>query len=222
MNILAGASWNHENKLKSLYKQNEYSYSTLKEIHNHFVPNKIIDKEINNFRRISLNSKLYSLLTGLALYDSNIKLNSESKENTGVISCTHNASTPDNEKYFKDYISAGRTMARGNLFVYTLPTSPLGEVAISYQLKGPLFYSNYSGDRLEMFIEQAEFMLNTNQAENLICIFTDKLSEICLFFANNNKKIENNNKLPISSIKKEFIKGSSSIEFVEQLQRMSK
>jgi hypothetical protein len=222
MTILAGASWNHENDLRSLYKKEEFSYNSLKEIHNHFVSYKIIDNEISNFRRISINSKLYSILSGLSLYDSNIELNAENKENTGIISCTHKAATPDNEKYFKDYISAGRRMARGNLFVYTLPTSPLGEVAISYQLKGPLFYSNYSEDRLEMFIEQAEFMLNTNQAENLICIFTDKLSEICLFFANNNNKIENDKKLSIGSIRKEFVKGSSSIEFIEQLQRMSK
>ena len=42
--------------------------------------------------------------------------------------------------YFSDYVKCGRTLGRGNLFIYTLPTSPLAECAIHFALEGPLLY----------------------------------------------------------------------------------
>ena len=182
MIVLSGASWNYENKFYSLYKKEEFTYTSLKDAYTTFVSKKIINREINNFRRISMDSKLYSLLAGLVFHDSKIKMNYEIGKDTGVVSCTYDAATPENEKYFRDYVSAGRKMARGNLFVYTLPTSSLGEVAITYQLKGPIFYSNFSDNRLEMFLGQVDFMLRTKQAKNLVCIFTDKQVSVCMYF----------------------------------------
>jgi hypothetical protein len=216
MIVLSGLSWNYENKFSSLYKKEELLYTSLKEIHNTFISKEIIDRKINNYRRISENSKLYSLLTGLAFHDAGVKIDSEI-ENTGIISCTYNGTILENEKYFKDYVSAGRTMARGNLFVYTLPTSSLGEVAISFCLKGPLFHSTFSEVELEMFLDQADFMLSTNQTENLICIFRDKQTAICMFFTQ--KAIDDSsNNLTLESIKKELTKDISAIDFVEKIQ----
>ena len=45
-----------------------------------------------------------------------------------------------NLAYYADYIANGRALARGNLFVYTLPTSPLAEAALAAELRGPLLW----------------------------------------------------------------------------------
>ena len=217
MSILIGASWNCKNKIDSLYRGNKFSYNNLKELYSQFTANRIIDKEISNFRRISTNSKLYSLLTGLSIYDSRVDLSSLKTENFGVISCTHKASNMENMKYFNDYISAGRKMARGNLFVYTLPTSSLGEVAITYQLRGPLFYSNFTDNRMDMFLEQADFMIKTEQAEYLACIYTDTLSEICLIITKEANHCKNRI-LEIETIKDKLKKNSTTIELIQLLQ----
>jgi len=84
---LAGASWLYKNKIQSLYKNKEFLYTSPKEIYSELVVQNIIKTEIPNFRRISTNSKIYSLLTGLAFYDSSMTLHDE---NIGIISCTYN------------------------------------------------------------------------------------------------------------------------------------
>jgi hypothetical protein len=220
MIILSGASWSYDNKFSSLYKNKIFPYIGNKEVHAALISDNVIEKEIKNFRRISLNSKVYSILTGLVLHDSDINMSPEIELNTGIISCTYDAATPDNEKYFRDYISAGRRMGRGNLFVYTLPTSALGEVAISYQLKGPLFYSNYLDKRFEMFLEQIEFMLQTDQAENLVCIFTDKDAAICMFFSNNITKFTSGEYLTMDSIKNKLVDDVSAVDSIQILKNM--
>ena len=45
-----------------------------------------------------------------------------------------------NQEYFRDYVASGRSLGRGNLFIYTLPTSVLGEVAIVLSLAGPCLF----------------------------------------------------------------------------------
>jgi hypothetical protein len=219
MIVMSGVSWSYENKLESLYKKEEIPYASLKKAYSILSLNKVINRKIANFRRISDNSKLFSLLTGLSLYDSEIQINSEIEENTGIIACTHEAAAPENEKYFNDYISAGGTMARGNLFVYTLPTSSLGEVAITYQLKGPLFFSNFTETRLGFFLEQAEFMLKTGLTKNIVCIFTDEKAAICMFFTD---KHFNSRHLAMETLKTDQNKEISLIDFIQKIKKITK
>jgi len=54
-----------------------------------------------------------------------------------------------NRAFFDDYAKNGRTMARGNLFIYTLPTASLAEVAIHFGIRGPLQYLVGSGSSAE-------------------------------------------------------------------------
>ena len=56
-------------------------------------------------------------------------------------------------EYFRDYLEGGRTLSRGNLFIYTLPSSPLGEAAIHFGLLGPLLYAASEGNALTAVLD---------------------------------------------------------------------
>ncbi len=59
---------------------------------------------------------------------------------TGIIAAGFDHTMEQNRDYFQDYADNGRIMGRGNLFIYTLPTSAIAEVAIGLGMEGPLFY----------------------------------------------------------------------------------
>ena len=58
----------------------------------------------------------------------------------GVIALDRDGSMAANRAYFADYVESGRVLGRGQLFVYTLPTSVAAECAIACRLRGPLLY----------------------------------------------------------------------------------
>ena len=51
----------------------------------------------------------------------------------------------ENLLYFQDYMEHGRCGGRGQLFVGTLPTTPLCEAAIALGLHGPAYYLDTEG-----------------------------------------------------------------------------
>lgn len=80
---------------------------------------------------------------------------------TGSEECTE-----ANRVYFADYVQNGRKLARANLFIYTLPTSPLAEIAIHFKLDGPLFYT--SGN----IIAAAKRLLNSGESSHVLGLFS--------------------------------------------------
>ena len=56
----------------------------------------------------------------------------------GLIACDRAGSERANQAYFADYVNSGRTLARGQMFAYTLPTAIAAECAIACRLTGPL------------------------------------------------------------------------------------
>lgn len=56
----------------------------------------------------------------------------------GLIADDRAGSERANWAYFADYVNSGRTLARGQMFAYTLPTAIAAECAIACRLTGPL------------------------------------------------------------------------------------
>lgn len=94
-----------------------------------------------NFGRLDTLSKMTCRAVALALDDAGIGYSPGRKQDIGII-CTNTAGSLQSDvRYFKDYLESGRTLSRANLFIYTLPSSPLGEAAIYFGLQGPLLYA---------------------------------------------------------------------------------
>ena len=104
----------------------------------------------------------------LALRDAGRSYAPEKKQEIGIIGAGSEGSLPADLLYFRDYVECGRTLARGNLFIYTLPSSPLGEAAIHFGLAGPLLFASNAVAPLAAAISLAEEMLQFGEAEAML------------------------------------------------------
>ena len=89
--------------------------------------------------------------------------------NIGIILVNDTYCVEDNFKYYKDFIDAGAKLGRANLFVYTLPTTPIAESAIYFGLTGPLFYLG-GNDNLSLAHKLAVDMVKTREAEGMVIV----------------------------------------------------
>ena len=95
-----------------------------------------------NFSRFSPEVRLAFFAANRALEAAGLTRNGM---RIGVIACDREGSERANFAYFDDYVRSGRVLGRGQLFVYTLPTSVAAECAIACRLTGPLLYVAGSG-----------------------------------------------------------------------------
>ncbi|MFH1147761.1 MAG: hypothetical protein V1736_08640 [Pseudomonadota bacterium] len=119
------------------------------------------------FSRLDKTSKTACCAVALALKDAGMDYSQEHKHKTGIIGANPSGCLQSDVEYFKDYIENGRVMSRGNLFIYTLPSSPLGEAAIHFRLQGPLFYM-FHRDHPESVLDTAAEMILLDEAPTML------------------------------------------------------
>lgn len=121
-----------------------------------------------NFGRLDRISRMTAFAAALALRDAGISYSPGRKQDIGIVGTGSSGSLATDLLYFRDYIECGRTLGRGNLFIYTLPSSPLGEAAIHFGFQGPLFYAAEGRASLGMVFEIAAEMLLLGEAEAML------------------------------------------------------
>jgi len=84
------------------------------------------------------------------------------------------------EKYFRDYVVNGRTLGRGNLFIYTLGTSVPGEISIALSLTGPCLFIRDLARPVEGLVRQAEQMVSDGEANEMRAIWSEPRAAVCL------------------------------------------
>ncbi len=123
---------------------------------------------VKSFGRFEEVSQRVCYVTALALQDAGIHYSKDWKQNIGLIGTDLYGCEQADLNYFKDYIDGGRTMARANLFIYTLPSSPLAEASVHFGLQGPLFYLWNQKASVESLLFTAQRMIAEGQAERML------------------------------------------------------
>jgi hypothetical protein len=85
-----------------------------------------------------------------------------------------------NQEYFRDYIANGRSLGRGNLFIYTLATSALGEVSIALGLSGPCMFWLDGSRPVTSMVHQAQRLCLDGEAHGMLAFWSDAGTAICL------------------------------------------
>lgn len=98
----------------------------------------------------------------------------------GLLAANESAWRIANEEYFRDYLANGRSLGRGNLFIYTLPTSTLGEVAIALKLRGPTLHIADDAQPIAGMIRHAEQMVDDGEAGGMLALWSDAQAAVCL------------------------------------------
>jgi len=131
----------------------------------HTLPAKdIFSHPFKNFGRLDRISRMTAFGVSLALQDAGIEYSPLRKQDMGIVGTNREGSLQSDREYFRDYLAGGRTLSRGNLFIYTLPSSPMGEAAIHFGLLGPLVYVASESNSLAAVLDTAEDMLLANEA----------------------------------------------------------
>jgi hypothetical protein len=167
-------------------KGRRFSYSSLVDLATLLQSEGVIPQSIKNFSRFDQAAKRVCLAAGLCLYDAGISADAQHKINSGLVASGPGGVLETNTAYFNDYLQAGRTMARGNLFIYTLPTSPLAETAIHFGLCGPLIYLNAASRQQEAVLEDAGRICSEFAAAAMLAVYSDEGSAVCHFIKGKN------------------------------------
>lgn len=129
------------------------------------LPNKdVFSHPFKNFGRLDRISRMTAFAVSLALQDAGIEYSPLRKQDIGIVGTNAEGSLQSDKEYFRDYLEGGRTLSRGNLFIYTLPSSPFGEAAIHFGLLGPVVYAASESNALTSVLDMAADMLLANEA----------------------------------------------------------
>lgn len=136
-----------------------------------------------NFARFDAASRMACCVCALALKDAGMGTGAGGK--TGLFGTNENGCMETNAAYFRDYVQAGRTLARGNLFIYTLPSSPLAESAIYFRLTGPILYWGIPGTAgrgadLAEIAGLAANAVEEGTADTMLAMNADEQAGLCL------------------------------------------
>ena len=131
----------------------------------HTLPKKdVFSHPFKNFGRLDTISRMTVFGVSLALQDAGMKYSPLKKQDIGIVGTNTEGSLQSDREYFRDYLEGGRTLSRANLFIYTLPSSPIGEAAIHFGLLGPVLYVASENNALMAALDTAGEMLLANEA----------------------------------------------------------
>jgi len=184
--IINGIGWQLGDSCGGFRRGTKFAIAGEREQYKKLLAEGILLEKVRSFGRFDLDSKRIFIVASLAMFDAGLALNNVRKD-IGLVRCNHLGSAMSNVGYWQDYLAGGRSLARGNLFIYTLPTSGLAEVAVAFGLTGNLSYygGNSIGDMLR-YVEEFVFAGNLSQC---LAVFDEPSGAVC-FVCNNGGMVE--------------------------------
>jgi hypothetical protein len=177
--MVKGYGWIKEGECGCNQKGLLWQYADLQLLCAKLLKGGVFAYPIEHFGRFDVASRLVALCVALALYDADINYARDKKQDIGILGMSPDGALASNLEYFKDYVKAGRKLARGNLFIYTLPSSPLSEAAIHFGLQGPLIYIRHTDKPEANLLAQAELMVRNKAAQAILAVSFGNNETIC-------------------------------------------
>jgi len=174
---IIGAGWVKNGTYGTLRKQTCGDYARRGELYRSLTENGILAERTSKFGRFNRSTQQAFCAAALALHDADF---SNDWKNVGLIGTGQEECTPANQAYFEDYAENGRRMARANLFIYTLPTSPLAEIAIHFKLDGPLFFSAAVSAAGSHLMKSAAGLLTENGTSQVLALWMEHSGTVAL------------------------------------------
>lgn len=169
---LYGIGWIHTDGYGCIMKDIQSSYVNRQS--QSLLKKRLFSFPFKNFGRLDAISKMTCYAVALALQDAGMHFSAGQKQDIGIIGTNASGSLQSDINYFRDYLNSGRTLSRGNLFIYTLPTSPLAEAAIYFGLRGPLLYAASPDGSLASTLAMASEMILLEETPVMLAGMAEK------------------------------------------------
>ena len=138
----------------------------------------IVDRPVKYLPRMTIETRCCLCAAALAM-----KAADWQGGEIGLLSSGAEGLLKANEEYFRDYVATGRSLGRGNLFIYTLATSTLGEVAIALSLTGPSLFLRHDADPASAMLRDAQEMISDGEARGFLALSSTADSALCYAIA---------------------------------------
>jgi 3-oxoacyl-[acyl-carrier-protein] synthase II len=168
---IVGAGWITAKGYGTVNLGEEYLFAP-DETLNAVAKTRIFGRPVKNFGRLDKVSRITVAAVCLALKDAGIDSSPECKQDIGIVGTNDLGSLETDTAYFRDFVDNGRKLARANLFIYTLPSSPMGEAAIHFGLTGPLLYTVGSQLSPAAALSSAAEMITCSEASMMLAGMT--------------------------------------------------
>lgn len=140
-------------------------------------PASLLGQSVRYFQRMPAEARYALCAAGLAIHAADLN---PVATTIGLLAGRFDGTLAANIAYFQDYLEAGRSLARGNMFVYTLPTSVLGSVSVVLNLRGPAFYLDHEQLPLQSLITHASYLISTRESQAMLILWSDASAAVCI------------------------------------------
>jgi len=146
MVVVSGIGWITNDAFGSAFQGLKGTFSRRKDLVQQLAELHVLHQPLPPLGRYDAASRATCYAVGLCLFDASSSKSGGAPEEVGIMGANETGCLDANVDYFQDFVSSGRTLGRGNLFVYTLPSSPIAASSIYFGLKGPIFYLSFPDD----------------------------------------------------------------------------
>ncbi|MCD4781866.1 MAG: hypothetical protein K8S27_15170 [Candidatus Omnitrophica bacterium] len=188
---IRGIGWITKNKFGSVFKKEITEYADKADVYSLFKKQSIIPESFRHFGRFDRVSKNTCLAISSGLFDADVYCSKETKPDLGILSTNSKGCLQSNINYFKDYIDCGRRLSRGNLFIFTLPSTPIAESAIIFGCQGPIAHLTFKDDQTPSILEHGRMMISQKEAKELLIVNANEEEAICFYIKEHAHAFEN-------------------------------
>ncbi len=179
MIAVTGIGWLTSKEYGCLISKVNETHEGLGSLYSYFKHKSYFSSPVKNFGRFDAISKMTCFSTALALKDAGISYSSKHKQDIGIFGANKTGCLESNLNYFQDYIESGRILARGNLFIYTLPSIPLAEASIHFGLSGPLLHLLFNEKRIPSLLSFVGDSITGGETPSILAISAEETDAIC-------------------------------------------
>ena len=178
MNVVTGIGWITQREYGCLRRGVRSPYSDLRALRTDLEGQAVFTRPVKGFGRYDRVSQMTCCVTALAFHDAGMSYG-DRKQDIGILGSNAEGCLQSNLDYFKDFVSHGRTLARANYFIYTLPSSPMAEAAIHFKCQGPLLYMRFPGKPVVSLLRHADRMILRGESSGILAILASEEAGQC-------------------------------------------
>jgi 3-oxoacyl-(acyl-carrier-protein) synthase len=146
----------------------------------------LVGRPVNYYSRMTTEARYCLCAASVALGATPWRNSADSvnEPEIGLLSGSADGCLAADQEYFRDYVAEGRSLGRGNLFIYTLPTSVLGELAIVLSLTGPSLFIHEPAQPLPSLVRRAQQLIADGEADAMLALWSDSSAAVCFAVEN--------------------------------------